>query len=115
LAERNRLPRSLSLKSRVEIAGLMKNGRRFPGNFFTLVWEPAEDFKFGVFISKQAGIAVERNHLKRLFREAVRLNRERLNVTGKIAILPGKQAIKKDFEEINADVGRVFEKLKLEN
>jgi len=95
LAERNRLPRSLSLKSRVEIAGLMK--------------------KFGVFISKQAGIAVERNHLKRLFREAVRLNRERLNVTGKIAILPGKQAIKKDFEEINADVGRVFEKLKLEN
>ena len=93
----------------------MKNGRRFPGNFFTLVWEPAEDFKFGVFISKQAGNAVERNHLKRLFREAVRLNRGRLKVTGKIAVLPGKQANKKDFEEINADAGRVFEKLKLEN
>jgi ribonuclease P protein component len=114
LAGKNRLPRSLSLKSRAEIGGLLKEGRRFPGNYFTLVWMPAEDFKYGVFLSKQTGTAVERNRLKRLFREAVRLNRGRLNKPGKLALLPGVQANNKEFNEINTDVGRVLERINRE-
>ena len=112
---KNKLPRSVSLKRRAEIDELFAQGQRFPTDFFTLIWQPADQFKCGVFISRQLGNASERNRIKRRFREAIRLSRRRLETIGRVAVLPrtGKQEPK--LEQLVEDVSRIFQQISRES
>ncbi|UCC45422.1 MAG: ribonuclease P protein component [Candidatus Zixiibacteriota bacterium] len=107
----DRLPRSLSLKSRAEISELLKKGHRFAGNYFTLVWRENTEFRYAILLSKRAGSAVQRNRVKRIFREAIRLSRSALRCQGKMLILPVASTAPLTLEQIRSDVTGVFEKL----
>jgi len=98
----------LSLKSKVEINRLFNNGQRLSGDYFTLLWEKSDSFKYGIFVRKEHGSAVFRNRIKRLYREAIRLNRQLLENNVKIAVLPKKTVQKTDFNEINAEISKLF-------
>lgn len=111
LVGRNNLPRSLCLKSRADIGRLLKDGRRFPTDCFTLVWQPAEQFKYGIFLSRKLGPAVRRNRIKRLYREAIRLSRNRLEKTGRIAVLPKAHRKEPELGRLIEDVCNIFEQL----
>lgn len=104
----NSLSRALTLKSRVEIGRLLDRGRRETGRDFTLVWESSERFEYGVFVKGKAGNAVERNRLKRLYREAIRLNRATLKHQIRVIIFHRSQADKPGFDSINAEISRIF-------
>ncbi len=108
---KNSLPRKLSLKSRVEIETLFSQGRRFQGKLCTVVWQPAESFAYGVFVSRSYGSAAKRNQIKRLYREAVRFVRPEITEVGKLAILPKATESVPSLEEIKTDVFRVLEEL----
>ena len=108
MAERNKLPRTTSLKRRADIDLLLKTGNRLSGDYFSLVWQKSSDFKFGVLISRKYGSAAERNRAKRLIREAVRLNRQSLNESVSIAVLPKPNVGEPDFDVINAEISRIF-------
>ena len=107
----NKLPRIYSLKSRIEIDHLFDNGRRIFGDYFTLIWEETSQFKFGVFVSGKIRKAVERNRIKRIFREAIRQNRKKLDKNYRIGILPKKTDEIVRFDLINAEISRMFRKL----
>lgn len=115
LVGKNKLPRSESLKSRVEIDLLFAEGQRFPADFFTLIWQPGEKFRCGVFVSKRLGSAVCRNRIKRRHREAIRLNRPYLESCGKLAILPRAVKREPEFERLVEDVKRIFQQISLAN
>jgi ribonuclease P protein component len=102
----------LSLKSKVEIDQLFKNGRKLSGDYFTLLWERSESFKYGVFVAKAAGDAPTRNRIKRLSREAIRLNRKKLTFPVTLVLLPRKRAPIPEFEDIDAEIGRLFDLIK---
>jgi len=114
LVGRSKLPRSVSLKSRAEIDSLFANGRRLPTPFFTLIWEPSDTFKYGIFVSRQHGPAAQRNRLKRRLREAVRISRERLTRTGRVGIVPRPVAAEPALELLIENVSRLFEQLSRE-
>ena len=105
----------MSLKSRAEIDSLFANGRRLPTPFFTLIWEPSGAFKYGIFVSRHAGSATRRNRLKRRFREAIRLSRERLTRSGRVGIVPRPTATEPELELLIENVSRLFEQLSREN
>jgi ribonuclease P protein component len=105
----------VSLKSRAEIDSLFVNGRRLPTPFFTLIWEPSDAFKYGIFVSRQSGSAARRNRLKRRFREALRLSRERLTKTVRVGIVPRPVAAEPELELLIDNVSRMFEQLSREN
>ena len=125
LAARNKLPRSLSLKRRLDIDALFKKGHRFSGHFCSVIWQPASEieviesgagkpvarFQYGIFASKKLGNAVARNRLKRLYREAIRLNRHELTVAGRLGVLPITRGKIPDWKEINNEVRSLIRKI----
>lgn len=125
LAARNKLPRSLSLKRRLDIDALFKHGQRFSGHFCSVIWQSADKviatesgvrqkvtrFQYGVFVSKKLGNAVARNRLKRLYREAIRLNRHELTVAGRLGVLPITRGKIPDWKEINNEVRSLIQKI----
>ena len=106
---KNKLPRKYSLKSRRDIQWLLKNGKRRYGEFLTCVWEKSDRFELGLFIPRRYGSAVERNRLKRLCREVVRLNRNRLISPVRIGLFPGKGIKNPRFESLDAEIIRMFD------
>jgi len=80
-------------------------------DYFTLIWEETGQFKFGVFVSRKFKKAVDRNRIKRIFREAIRLNKEKLDKNYRIGILPKKTDEIVRFDRINAEISRMFRKL----
>ena len=79
-----------------------------------MIWEPSDAFKYGIFVSRQHGPAAHRNRLKRRFREAIRLSRERLTRTGRVGIIPRPVDAEPALELLIDNVSRLFEQLSRE-
>jgi len=111
---KNTLPRSKSLKSKILIERLFKQGDSLSKYPVRLVYLPTEhdiDENFQVAFSvpkKKFKRAVDRNRIKRLMREAFRLQQQALPPNQKMIMmwiytgkeLPGYQDIYKSIEEI---------------
>ena len=108
---RNKLPRSLSLKKRLEIDSLFAKGKRFSGHFCTVLWQPNPRFQYGVFVPTKFGSASARIRLKRLLREAIRLNRHNLEGVGRIGIVPNSYGKVPHWKEIDSEVRTLFGKI----
>lgn len=74
-----------------------------------MLWEPAPAFRFIVLVGKRHGSAVDRNRIKRLFREAVRLNLGRLDRKIALGLIPAAGGRAPNFETVNAEIGRTFD------
>ena len=109
MREKNKLPRRESLKSRAEIDSLLKYGDKVSGDCFLVKWQKSDEFQYAVLVSGKIGTAVKRNKIKRLIREAIRLNRNLLNTNIRLAVLVNDDSKNISFELINAEISRTFE------
>ncbi len=100
----------LRLKKRKEFLRILKEGKRAYGSTLTVVYLPAERTAMAVCVGKKYGKSVERNHIKRLLREAFR--RQRLAVPVQILLLP-KVAESYAFAPFCRDLEKIFRKEKL--
>ena len=71
----NTLPKSLILRSRLEIKDIFETGTFKRLKFVTLVYMKTELQKAGFFVTKKYGNAVKRNKVKRWLREIYRQNK----------------------------------------
>jgi len=79
MPETLRFGRAQKIKKRSEISRLFKEGRRWECSCFVLIYERNDlgRDRLGVMVSKRLGNAVERNRIKRVFREVFRQNIKR--------------------------------------
>lgn len=88
---------------------IMKNGKRFYCPYFILFVykEKAETQsppQFGFITSKKVGGAVERNKTRRIFSEIIRLEIPKIKNGFKAILITHKNAVEKDFAEIQSEI-----------
>jgi ribonuclease P protein component len=110
-ASGSRLPRRLSLKQRREIEALFAAGRRIQLEDISIRWQPQECFRYGVFLRGRGSTAVARNRLKRILREAIRLNRKALNNPVHLAVLFARKAKDTDFHALDTQIKVAFDRI----
>ncbi len=101
---RARGDRALFLHSSGEIERVKRTGRRISTPYFTLLVSPSQGAasRFGVLAGRGLGGAVQRNRVKRLFRELVRDVRTEVVEGHECVVFPKRDALMVPFETLRS-------------
>lgn len=101
------LPLKNRLKKKKDFENAFAEGKTAKGKYFFLktLKTESEDSKIGFIVSKKVSKkAVERNRVKRLFREAVRLELARIKPGYSLVFIVLNSAKEKDLTEIKQEI-----------
>ena len=102
----------LRIKKQADFQRLFQKGKRAFSPSLTLLYTPAEKMRMGVSVGKKHGKSVQRNRVKRLVREAFRLNQDKMKGTYSFIILP-KANKEYSFKTFERDLQWMIRKEKL--
>ena len=106
------------LLTKYEFSRTKKFGGNHSGKFFHLyIYKPPQyqgPSRVGIVVSnKFSKSAVKRNRLKRVFREVVRNNFDKIESGQWVVIYPKFSAVNKKYEEISADFAKTLQEVPL--
>ena len=78
----------LRLKKQADFQKLFYKGKRAFSPSLTLVYAPSKKMTMGISVGKKHGKSVQRNHIKRLLREAFRAVQGEMQGTYSIVLIP---------------------------
>lgn len=83
-------PKSARITKKMDFNRVFENGKIFRNNYATayILCNDIGISRLGIIANKKLGNAVKRNRVKRLFREAFRINKDMLTCCVDIVILP---------------------------
>lgn len=106
------------LSSNYEFRLTHKYGKKIQGKFFYLYYldRRKEDLgtptKVGIVVSKKfSKIAVVRNRIKRIFREVIRRNFDKIQPGFWIVFHPKKSSLDVDYEKIDTELNKILQKV----
>ncbi|MBA3019414.1 MAG: ribonuclease P protein component [Desulfobacteraceae bacterium] len=95
---------------------ISRYGRKLTNRYFVVIFCPGQ-FKrtrLGVTVSKKVGHAVERNRIKRIFREYFRLNRHKITGFWDINIIARKETVGLNSGQALLSFKKVFDKISVD-
>ena len=98
----------LRIKRKKEFEKILKNGKRAFSETLTLVYTPAKELKMAVCVGKKFGKSVQRNHIKRLLREAFRGYADRICPCS-VLLIPRVRG-EYSYAAFSRDLGKMFSK-----
>ncbi len=104
--------RYLRLKKQSDFDRLFKSGKRAFSPTFTIVYKQTDTPFMGVSVGKRHGKSVQRNHIKRLVREAFRAVESEIKGTYSFVIVP-KVCEEYSFHTFEKHLSGVIKKEKL--
>lgn len=102
----------LRIKKKKEITALLKNGKRGHSSSLTVVYAPASEKRMAVCVGKKYGKSTERNRIKRLLREAFRLQADKLKKPISVLLIP-KVAAEYSFSIFYGDLEKILKRERL--
>ncbi len=81
----------LRIKKQADFNRLFQKGKRVFSPSFTMLYAPSKKMRLGISVGKRHGKSVQRNRIKRLLREAFRLQCGEMQGTYSIVLIPKVQ------------------------
>ena len=78
----------LRIKKQADFQRLFQKGKRAHSPSFTVLYRHSDKMRMGISIGKKHGKSVQRNRIKRLVREAFRLNQDKMKGKYSFIIIP---------------------------
>ncbi len=100
------------VKKQAEFQRIFNKGKRAFSPSLTLLYRPADKTSMGISVGKRHGKSVERNRIKRLLREAFRLNLDKIEGTYAFVLIP-KVKEEYSFQTFERDLQCMIKKEKL--
>jgi ribonuclease P protein component len=107
------MQRKLRLRKREDFNRIYRHGRSFANSQFVVYWRKQTEpgcFRLGVSASSKLGGAVVRNRLRRLVKEIVRLNANKLHEDHDLILIVRKPALQLAYKEMEGSVLHVLRK-----
>ncbi|QAY67494.1 ribonuclease P protein component [Paenibacillus protaetiae] len=105
--------RKLRLKNRNDFNRVYRAGKSFANGQFVVYWSRqriADPFRLGVSASKKIGNAVVRNRMRRVVKEIVRLNRDRIVPNIDFILIVRKPAVEMQTKDLERSVLHVLKR-----
>jgi ribonuclease P protein component len=107
------MQRKLRLRSREDFGRIYRHGRSFANSQFVVYWRHesrTDRFRLGISASSKLGGAVVRNRMRRMIKEIVRLNADKLNSGLDLILIVRKPALTLPYKEMEGSVLHVLRK-----
>lgn len=107
------MQRRLRLRNREDFQRVYREGRSFANSQFVVYWRRREEpgpFRLGVSVSAKLGKAVVRNRMRRMVKEIVRLNADKLQDQVDLILIVRKPALEMSFWDMEKSVLHVLRK-----
>ncbi len=109
------LPQAIRLRKTAEYRRVYQEGSRFTGPLFAAFYrrgEPGRPSRVGYTTPRALGKAVTRNRIRRRLREAVRVRLPGLAPGWEVVFNPRRALLEAEFRRLEAEVERLFDKLR---
>jgi ribonuclease P protein component len=115
--KKNTFPSSLKIQKREEFRLIYSKGEKHISNTFSLfiLGNGYGKGRLGLTVTKRVGKAVERNRVKRIFREIFRKNKERINKNIDIVVHAKPEVVNKSYMEIEKEFLLMLDRLAKNN
>ncbi|XEC95021.1 ribonuclease P protein component [Paenibacillus tarimensis] len=110
------MQRKLRLRNRQDFNRIYRGGRSFANSQFVVYWSrkpEVEQFRLGVSVSKKLGNAVVRNRMRRVMKEIVRLNAEKIAPHTDMILIARKPSVTMSTKELERSMLHVLRKANL--
>ncbi|MBD2848022.1 ribonuclease P protein component [Paenibacillus sp. IB182496] len=110
------MQRKLRLRNRQDFNRIYRGGRSFANSQLVVYWKrtpEVEHFRMGVSVSKKLGNAVVRNRMRRVLKEIVRLQADRIGKHVDFILIARRPAIGMRSKDLERSVLHVLRKAKL--
>lgn len=101
------------LAKREDFSKVYRYGKSMANRQFVLYYmeqQKIERFRLGISVSKKVGNAVVRNRLRRMIKEIVRLNKEKIKPHTDLILIARKPLVDMEYQEIEKSAIHVLSK-----
>ncbi|SFT23438.1 ribonuclease P protein component [Paenibacillus sp. BC26] len=107
------MQRKLRLRNREDFSRIYRNGKSFANSQFVVYWSrqlQADPLRLGVSASKKIGNAVVRNRMRRLVKEIVRGQKDRITGQLDLIVIVRKPAVGLELKELEKSMLHVLKR-----
>jgi ribonuclease P protein component len=94
-----------------EFSSIFQNGRFLRGRFFDLTYVGGDDRQAGFTVSKRIRTAVGRNRIKRMLREAFRLEKNGFHARVRLILIGRENIFQADLEDLRKEMRKMAAKI----
>lgn len=102
------LPKALILKKSEQFREIIQNGINIQSECFAVYYLPNKQLQFGFTVSKKVENKPDRNRLKRILREAVRLCFREYELCAGIVLIANSNMRKISHEKVLSEIRRIL-------